>query len=106
MFPLETVFKFRDGRKVKSNESVIFPVVIVDEKSKIKAEIVKENIQLLLSKSSLKRAQTVINLDNDKATILGKEINLHQSTSSHFCIDISPSSNCSNIEEILYLEKD
>ena len=45
-------------------------------------------------------------MDNEKATILGKEINLHQSTSGNYYIDISPSSICSNIEEILYLEKD
>ena len=45
-------------------------------------------------------------MDHDKATILGKEINLHQSTSSLYYIDISPSSGCGNIEEILYLEKD
>ena len=54
----------------------------------------------------MKRAQTVIDLNNDKATILGKDINLHQSTSGHYCIDISPSSSCSDIEEILYVEKD
>ena len=90
---------------MKSTESVIFAVVIADKNCKIKAEIVNENTPLLLSKSSLKKAQTVIDLDNDKAMILVKEINLHQSTSSHYCIDISPSS-CSNIEEILYLEKD
>ena len=105
-FPSETVFKFGDGRKVNSKESVIFPVVIADKKCKIKAEIVKENIPLLLSKSSLKKVRTVIDLNNDKATILGKEINLHQSTSGHYCIDIYPSSNCSNIEEILSIEKD
>ena len=45
-------------------------------------------------------------MDHDKATIIGKEINLHQSTSSLYYIDISPSSSCGNIEEILYLEKD
>ena len=61
---------------------------------------------MLLSKSSLKKAQTVIDLDNDKAKILGEEINLYQSTSGHYCNDISPSSNCSNIEKILYMEKD
>ena len=55
-FPSETVFKFGNGRKVKSKESVIFPVVIANKKCKIKAEIVKENIPLLLSKSSLKKA--------------------------------------------------
>ena len=104
-FPSETVFKFGDGRKVKSEESVIFPLVTPDKKCKIK-EIVKDNIPLLLSKSLLKKAQTVIDLDNDKATILGKEINLHQSITGHYCIDISPSNSCNNIEEILYLEKD
>ena len=76
------------------------------QKCKIKAEIVKENIPLLLSKSSLKKTQTVIDLDNDKDIIFGKEINLHQSTSSYYCIDISPLRSCSNIEQILYLGKD
>ena len=105
-FPSETVFKFGNDSKVKSKESVIFPLDIADKKFQIKAEIGKEYISLLLSKSLLKKAQTVIDLDNDKAAILGKEINLHQSTSGHCCIDISPSSNCSNIEDILHLEKD
>ena len=45
-------------------------------------------------------------MDKDKATVLGKEINLHQSTCSHYCIGISPSGNCCNIEEVIYLEKD
>ena len=81
-------------------------MLLLIKKSTIEAEIVEENIQLLLSKNSLKKAQTVIDLDNDKATVLGKEITLHQSTSVHYYTDISPSSNCSNIEEILYLEKD
>ena len=99
---LSLVYKIFTGRP----GSVIFPVTIPNEKCKINAEIVKENIPLLLSKSSLKKAMTVIGLDYDEATILGKEINLQQCTSGHHCIDISPSSNCSNIEEILYLEKD
>ena len=91
-FSSETVFKFGDGRRVKSKESVLFPVIIEDKKWKIKAEIVKKNIPLLPSKSSIKKVQTVIDLDNDKAIILGKEINLHQSISGHYCTDISPSS--------------
>ena len=82
-FPSKTVFKFGDGKKVKSKCNTV-----------------------LLSKSSLKKVQSVIHLDNNKATIPGKEINLHQSTSGHYCIDISPSSDCSNIEETMYLEKD
>ena len=75
-FPWKTVFKFGDGRNVKSKE-IIFPVLTGDKNCKIKVEIRKENIQLSLSKSSLKKTQTVIDLDRDKATILGKKINLH-----------------------------
>ena len=41
----------------------------------------------------------VIALDNDKATILGKDINLHRYTSGHYCNNFFTSSNCSNIEE-------
>ena len=41
-FSSETVFKFGDGRRVKSKESVIFPVIIEDKKWKIKAEIVRK----------------------------------------------------------------
>ena len=76
-FPWKTVFKFGDGRNVKSKEIIIFPVVTADKNCKINVEILKENIQLSLSKSSLKKTQTVIDLDRDKATILGKKINLH-----------------------------
>ena len=67
-FPWKTVFKFGDGRNVKSKEIIIFPVVTADKNCKIKVEILKENIQLSLSKSSLKKTQTVIDLDRDKAT--------------------------------------
>ena len=73
-FPLGIVFKFGDATKVKSKESVIFPVIISDKNCKIKSEIVGENISLLVSKSSLKKAQTVIDLDNNKATTLGKKL--------------------------------
>ena len=44
---------------------------------KINPEIVKENIPLLFSKTSLKRARTVIDMNNDKATIFDREMNLH-----------------------------
>ena len=35
-FPSETVFKFGDGRKVKSTESVIFPVLLQIKSGKLK----------------------------------------------------------------------
>ena len=89
-FPSSTSFKFGDGRKVQSTMKVIFPVMLAGKYCKINAEIVDENIPLLPSKSSLKRCQTNINMCHDKATIFNKEIQLHQSTSGHYCIDILP----------------
>ena len=48
------------------------------------------NIPLLLSKSSLKKCKTVFNMNDDKATILDKEVTLHQSTSGRYCTGILP----------------
>ena len=89
-FPKSTRFKFGDGRKVQSTMRVIFPVMLAGKYCKINAEIVDENIPLLLSKSSVRRCQTNINICHHKATIFNKEIQLHQSTSGHYCIDILP----------------
>ena len=59
-------------KKLNFKRNVIFQVVIAEKKRKTEVETVKENIRLSLLKSSLKKAKTIIDLDNDKATILGK----------------------------------
>lgn len=64
-----SLFKSVDGRKVKSIKGVIFPVIIVHAKCKIRIVIFKENIPVLLSNGSLKEALTVIDLSYDKAII-------------------------------------
>ena len=67
-----------------------FPAQIGDKSCLIEMEIVKENIPLLLSKSSLKKAETVLDMKMDQAVMFGKEVNLYFSTSGHYCIDIQP----------------
>ena len=89
-YPSSTKFKFGDGRQVTAIKRIIFPVVIAGKHCKINAEIVKENIPLLLSKRSLKKCDTIIDMINDKAIIFGNEIELHLSTSGHDCVDIVP----------------
>lgn len=86
----DTTFKFGDGRKVAALKKAIIPIKIGDKKCNIETEIVEENIPLLLSKSSLKKAGAIIDMQNDKATMFGKETKLCLSTSGHYCIDISP----------------
>ena len=57
--PSRKVFKFGDARKVYSKYQAIIPAKIGSKESFIQTEIVDEKIQLLLSKTSLKR-QTLI----------------------------------------------
>ena len=54
----------------------------------IEAEVVDCEIPLLLSKGSLKRAQTVLDLNNDKVTMFGKPIDVHFTSSGHYCVNI------------------
>ena len=103
--PSSTSFKFGDGRKVQALFRVIFPVIIANTHCKINVDIVSENILLLLSKSSLKKCRTVLDITEDKVTIFYKEVILHQSTSGYYCIDILPDfSNYNQVENVLVLE--
>ena len=58
-FLSSTIFRFGDGRQVTAIKRVVFPAVITGKHCKINAEIVKENIPLLLSKQWLKKFQEV-----------------------------------------------
>ena len=86
-----TGFKFGDCRKVYSTKKVQIPAMVAGKMCKIEADVIAEDIPLLLSKNSLKKADAIIDMKNDKAFIFGKEVKLHLSTSGHYCIDIVPS---------------
>ena len=59
--------------KVHSFISARIPVMIANTSCQVQVEIVKENIPLLLSKDSLKKAGTVLDIINDKAIMFGKD---------------------------------
>ena len=63
-------FKFGDGRIIHSTKKVTIPAMIGQTKCKIETEVVPVDIPLLLSKTSLKRASAVLDIENDKATVL------------------------------------
>ena len=101
-----TKFKFGDGRHVTAVKKAIIPVEIAGRKCKIEMEVVKENIPLLLSKSSLKKLDALIDIKNDRAQILGKDIDLKQTSSGHYCLDICQTKESSNdVSKILLTEK-
>ncbi|CAC5379710.1 unnamed protein product [Mytilus coruscus] len=65
-------FKFGDGQTVYSYQKVKIPALIGSVKCSIETEVVDCEIPLLLSKTSLKRASTILDLRNDKVTMFGQ----------------------------------
>ncbi len=81
-------FRFGDGVKVKSTSCVAIPAVIGETQCVIHTEVVESEIPLLLGKPSLKRAGTVLDLPNDKATMFQKPVILDLTSTGHYCIDL------------------
>ena len=57
---------------------------------------------MLLSKSSLKKAGTILNMQSDKAVMFDQDIQLHLSTNGHYAVEIFPknevnSNKCENV---------
>lgn len=59
------IFIFGDGRKVKSLKKFVIPAKISFLNIMIKTDVVNEDILLLLSKETMKKADTEIDLKND-----------------------------------------
>ena len=101
LFQSHAPFKFGDGRKISSEKRAIIPAKIGDTECKIDVEIVNAKIPLLLSKSSLKKANTAIDLQNDRV-----KIDVKLSNNGHYAIDILPRDvlNFHKIEQVLVFE--
>ncbi|CAG2196706.1 unnamed protein product [Mytilus edulis] len=81
-------FKFGDGKVVNSFMRATVPAQIGSINCKIETEIVKADIPLLLSKASLKKAGTVLDLKNDRAIMFNKPVELEFTSSGHYCVNI------------------
>ena len=84
----DTIFRFGGGQKLKSKEKVTFPCEIAGVQCKITTDVVDSDIPLLLGKPSMKKAKVVMDLEHDKATIFGKEVDLQCTSSGHYCLPL------------------
>ena len=82
-------FKFGDGKTYPSLTSVKFPASIGSKSINIVADIVSANIPLLLSRESLKTAETKINFISDTAEMLGEKVHLITTRSGHYALPIT-----------------
>ena len=94
----KTPFKFGDGETKYSYQLVKLPANIGGVECFIEAEVVDCEIPLLLSKESLKRAQTILDINNDKVSMFGKQVDVQFTSSGHYCIDIVDNKDQSSIE--------
>ena len=77
VIPSNVHSRFDDGNDVISNKVVKFPAVLGNQNVFIEANIVANKIPLLMSRSSMKKVQMIINFDDDMAQILGKQVKLN-----------------------------
>ena len=91
--PSARPFRFGDGNLVYSARKVKLPAKIGHTKCHIETEVVNVDIPLLLSKSSLKKAGTVLDMENDRAVMFKQQIPLEFTSSGHYCVDIRDNDN-------------
>lgn len=95
-------FKFGDGKVVYSVKRVKIPAKIGNTKCNIETEVVPVNIPLLLSKMSLKRAGTVLDMENDSAVMFNQPVKLDFTSSGHYCVSIADREDAiTNTDQIL-----
>ena len=79
----ESIYKFGDGRKIHAYASVVIPAIIGKTCVGIRTDVIDNDIPLLLSKDTMKRANTVIDFQNDTAVFFGVKVNLVSTQSGH-----------------------
>ena len=85
----KNTFKFGDGQKVTSLKQAQIPAVIGDTKVMIITDVIDSDLPLLLSQQSMKKAKTILNLNDDTVNILGQTIPLTVSTSGHYLLALN-----------------
>ena len=84
----ETVFKFGGGRKLKSTGKWTIPCTLAGVQCSLSTDVVDSDIPLLLSKNAMKKAKVKLDLENDCASIFGKEVELQCTSSGHYSVPL------------------
>ena len=86
----DATFRFGDGAEVTSSKLVKFPVVLGSQKIIIEENVFKNELPLLLSRQSMKRAEMITDFSNDTVNVGGKDIiKLTCTSSGHYCLALT-----------------
>ena len=83
-------FTFGDGKTYHSVKQVNIPVHIGGVAGHILTDVVECEIPLLLSKKSLKDANSQLDFVNDTITLYGRKVNLQHTSNGHYCLPLTP----------------
>ena len=83
-------YKFGYGPAQKASISVKFPVYFGQKQIFLEADVLEHDIPLIISKASLKRANSILDTQNDIVTMLGEKIQLVNTSSGHYAVPIIP----------------
>ncbi len=89
--PSHATFKFGNGDAVISSKKVVLPVTIGSKNVKLETDVVDTEIPLLMSKAAMKKANTVLDFDQDRVIMCGEEQTLMKRSSGHYAIPITKS---------------
>lgn len=82
-------FKFGDNPTTPSSEVCLFPATICGKGVTIRAQVVNDNIPLLISKHSMKKAKMILDFNNDSVTAYGVTRKLVFTESGHCSIPLN-----------------
>ena len=83
------LFVFAGRNKLRSDGEFCIPAEIAGKEVRIKIVVVQSDIPLLLSQNAMKPAGVKMDLENDTATIFGKEATLNITASGHNSVPVN-----------------
>ena len=87
--PSESTFTFGDGKSVQSLKRVSLPCSVAGFEVDIVTDVVECSIPLLLSKTSMKKAEMKLDFKNDIVYIKNKPVKLNCTSSGHYALPLT-----------------
>ena len=101
-----TTFRFGNDQTLRSKFKVTIPCIIGGVRVDINTDVVESSIPLLLSKTAMKKANTILDFEKDCAFMFGNKLPLKCTISGHYYIPLNRPSNKSEESLVMYCVKD
>ena len=82
------VFKFGAGEKFESLAEIHLPAVMAGKQVTIKTDVIDSEIPLLLSQSSMKKANMILDIGEDTVQIFSRKVGLTHTLTGQCCVNL------------------